>query len=53
MKLWPFVFRSSYEAVLDEIDCLHEEIDSLKAALAQSRKNDTPKDPITGKFTKG
>jgi uncharacterized coiled-coil DUF342 family protein len=30
----------------------HAEIDNLQAALAKSKKNDTPKDPKTGKFKK-
>jgi uncharacterized protein YlxW (UPF0749 family) len=30
----------------------HAEIDNLQASLAKSKKNDTPKDPKTGKFKK-
>ena len=30
----------------------HAEIDNLQAALAKSQKNDTPKDPKTGRFKK-
>ena len=44
---WPLVFRSTYNYDIEEREDIIRE---LKELLAQSMKNDTPKDPVTGKY---
>jgi hypothetical protein len=42
--LWPFVWRGDYDALLEA----NRELEEL---LQQAIKNDTPKDPVTGRYT--
>ena len=47
-----FTLESKLRDAGRKISIAHAEIDNLQAALAKSKKNDTPKDPKTGKFKK-
>jgi len=53
---FPIMWRSTHEDILLEhvitIAHLRKKNGELMRALAKSEKNDSPKDPKTGKFTK-
>lgn len=56
---FPLVLRSTYEREVKFSEVLQSQFDSLcvtnrelQAALARSQKNDTPRDPKTGRFVR-